>query len=191
MSTYTQQQATGTDNQPGDGSEDNARTKAVNNSLNNSTNSNSVCAKSDPDGGEKVHVSINRRIEMPPDFMFPEDETPPSDLLGRRVEEIENGSTDSQVSSNKENGTDSVDCMNILPLSELEKLRIDKSKEDNSSQEDTNCTSSITQVPSDDSRQPDGADTTLVLSEEGRSGKAKGSLLELVYLTQFISGALY
>lgn len=35
-------------------------------------------------GPEKgVHVSINRRIEMPPDFLFPENETPPSDLLGR------------------------------------------------------------------------------------------------------------
>ncbi|XP_040567666.1 apoptosis-stimulating of p53 protein 1 isoform X2 [Lepeophtheirus salmonis] len=29
-----------------------------------------------------VHISINRRIEMPPAFHFPEDQTPPSDLLG-------------------------------------------------------------------------------------------------------------
>lgn len=41
-------------------------------------------------GGEKgVHVSINRRIEMPPDFLFPEDETPPSDLLGRGTASLE------------------------------------------------------------------------------------------------------
>ena len=32
-----------------------------------------------------VHISINRRIEMPPAFLFPEDQTPPSDLLGRDV----------------------------------------------------------------------------------------------------------
>ena len=29
-----------------------------------------------------VHISINRRIEMPPAFHFPEDGTPPSDLVG-------------------------------------------------------------------------------------------------------------
>ena len=29
-----------------------------------------------------VHISINRRIEMPPAFHFPEDQTPPSDLVG-------------------------------------------------------------------------------------------------------------
>merc|ERR1719273_1642531 len=29
-----------------------------------------------------VHVSINRRIEMPPAFHFPEDQIPPSDLVG-------------------------------------------------------------------------------------------------------------
>ncbi|XP_059086191.1 apoptosis-stimulating of p53 protein 2-like isoform X2 [Tigriopus californicus] len=28
-----------------------------------------------------VHISINRRIEMPPAFHFPEDQTPPSDLI--------------------------------------------------------------------------------------------------------------
>lgn len=30
---------------------------------------------------QSVHVSINRRIEMPPAFHFPEDEAPPSDLV--------------------------------------------------------------------------------------------------------------
>lgn len=41
-------------------------------------------------GPEKgVHVSINRRIEMPPDFLFPENETPPSDLLGRATETMQ------------------------------------------------------------------------------------------------------
>ena len=30
---------------------------------------------------QNVHVSINRRIEMPPAFHFPEDEAPPSDLV--------------------------------------------------------------------------------------------------------------
>ena len=29
-----------------------------------------------------VHISINRRIQMPPAFHFPEDQTPPSDLIG-------------------------------------------------------------------------------------------------------------
>ena len=32
-----------------------------------------------------VHISINRRIEMPPAFHFPEDQTPPSDLLGGAI----------------------------------------------------------------------------------------------------------
>ena len=31
-----------------------------------------------------VHISINRRIEMPPAFHFPEDGTPPSDLVGNQ-----------------------------------------------------------------------------------------------------------
>ena len=30
---------------------------------------------------QNVHVSINRQIEMPPAFHFPEDEAPPSDLI--------------------------------------------------------------------------------------------------------------
>ena len=39
-----------------------------------------------PDGpkgayNHNVHVSINRRIQMPPEFMFPEDQAPPSDLI--------------------------------------------------------------------------------------------------------------
>ena len=29
-----------------------------------------------------VHISINRRIQMPPAFHFPEDQAPPSDLMG-------------------------------------------------------------------------------------------------------------
>ena len=31
-----------------------------------------------------VHISINRRIEMPPAFHFPEDQTPPSDLVSNQ-----------------------------------------------------------------------------------------------------------
>ncbi|XP_069938791.1 apoptosis-stimulating of p53 protein 1 isoform X4 [Cherax quadricarinatus] len=169
MSTYTQQ-TTASENQQGDVSEDSSRPKMANNTLNNSTSSTSVGVKAESEGGEKIHVSINRRIEMPPDFMFPEDETPPSDLLGRRVEEIENGNADSQVSSNKENGTDTVDNLNmapILPLGELEKLRIDNAKEGRNSQD--NSTTDAAHIPSDDSRQPDGADTTSILSEESRS----------------------
>ncbi|XP_069178677.1 apoptosis-stimulating of p53 protein 2 isoform X2 [Procambarus clarkii] len=169
MSTYTQQN-TGPESQQGDGSEDSSRPKMVNNTLNNSTSSNSIGIKADSETGEKIHVSINRRIEMPPDFMFPEDETPPSDLLGRCVDEIENENSESQVSSNKENGTDSADNLTvtpIVPISEFEKLRIDNIKEDRNSQEDS--TTIIAHIPSDESRQPDGADTTSTLSEEGRT----------------------
>jgi hypothetical protein len=32
-------------------------------------------------GNSGVHVSINRRIEMPPAFLFPETEAPPADLI--------------------------------------------------------------------------------------------------------------
>jgi len=32
-------------------------------------------------GNSGVHVSINRRIEMPPAFLFPENEAPPADLI--------------------------------------------------------------------------------------------------------------
>ena len=41
----------------------------------------------EPGGGDKgaynhnVHISINRRIQMPPAFHFPEDQAPPSDLI--------------------------------------------------------------------------------------------------------------
>lgn len=168
MSTYTQQ-TTGPDNQGGESSEDNARSKLANSSSNNQT------VKTDNESGEKVHVSINRRIEMPPDFMFPEDETPPSDLLGQRVEEIENGDSESQGGVGKESGSDSVDNMApILPLSELEKLRIDNSVNDKVTDDDdinSNKTNNNILIPNDDSRHPDGADTTHILNEEGKSGK--------------------
>ena len=47
----------------------------------------------EPGGGDKgaynhnVHISINRRIQMPPSaaFHFPEDQTPPSDLIAKDV----------------------------------------------------------------------------------------------------------
>lgn len=32
-------------------------------------------------GSSGVHISINRRIEMPPAFLFPENEAPPADLI--------------------------------------------------------------------------------------------------------------
>lgn len=42
-----------------------------------------------------VHISINRRIEMPPAFHFPEDQTPPSDLVGNHhVATAANDATD-------------------------------------------------------------------------------------------------
>ena len=37
-----------------------------------------------------VHISINRRIEMPPAFHFPEDQTPPSDLVGSHHDATDN-----------------------------------------------------------------------------------------------------
>ena len=37
-----------------------------------------------------VHISINRRIEMPPAFHFPEDQTPPSDLVGNHMDSPDN-----------------------------------------------------------------------------------------------------
>ena len=40
-------------------------------------------ADEDGKGNNFVSISINRRIEMPPAFHFPEDQTPPSDLLGQ------------------------------------------------------------------------------------------------------------
>lgn len=173
MSTYTQQPP-GPDNQSGEGADDNNRSKVANNVLNNNNNNNSGIAKSESEGGEKVHVSINSRIEMPPDFMFPEDETPPSDLLGRRVEEIENGGGD----AHKERGgaVDAVDNLQVppaLPLSELEKLRIDNAKEERNSQEDLHAANNNApggNIPSDDSRQPDGADTSSV-PIEGLTGR--------------------
>ncbi|XP_069971150.1 apoptosis-stimulating of p53 protein 2 isoform X5 [Penaeus vannamei] len=181
MSTYTQQPP-GPDNQSGEGADDNNRSKVANNVLNNNNNNNSGIAKSESEGGEKVHVSINSRIEMPPDFMFPEDETPPSDLLGRRVEEIENGGGD----AHKERGgaVDAVDNLQVppaLPLSELEKLRIDNAKEERNSQEDLHAANNNApggNIPSDDSRQPDGADTSSVPIEgltEGDVEKSNGS----------------
>ena len=33
--------------------------------------------------GPNVHISINRRIEMPSEMHFPEDQTPPLDLIGQ------------------------------------------------------------------------------------------------------------
>ncbi|CAL4065168.1 unnamed protein product [Meganyctiphanes norvegica] len=160
MSTYTQQPS-GADNY--EATEDN-------NWPNNVNNNNNIIHKRDSEG-EKVHVSINRRIEMPPDFMFPEDETPPSDLLGQRVEEIENG----YVETRTENGLDLVDNLHApsVPYNELEKLRIDVSKEDNSNQDKGNSNmvysntpvSNISHTTLEESRQPDGADTPTALQE--------------------------
>ncbi|XP_042881052.1 apoptosis-stimulating of p53 protein 2-like isoform X2 [Penaeus japonicus] len=185
MSTYTQQPP-GPDSQPGEGADDNNRSKVANNVLNNNNNNSSSSsggAKSESDGGEKVHVSINSRIEMPPDFMFPEDETPPSDLLGRRVEEIENGGDGHHKDTR---GSDAVDNLHVssssgLPVGELEKLRIDNAKEDRSSQENIHSANNNApggNIPSDDSRQPDGADTSSVPIEghtEGDGEKSMGS----------------
>jgi apoptosis-stimulating of p53 protein 1 len=42
-----------------------------------------------------VHISINRRIEMPPAFHFPEDQTPPSDLVGGREDMTDNAGASS------------------------------------------------------------------------------------------------
>ncbi|KAK7068063.1 hypothetical protein SK128_004922 [Halocaridina rubra] len=159
MSTYTQQSAT--DSQSGDGNDENAKSKVANIIPNHNSNTNN--AKTEPETGEKIHVSINRRIEMPPDFMFPEDETPPSDLLGQKVDEIENGGLDAQ--SSQENGMDAVDNASVhstLPLTELEKLRIDHSKEDGRIHLEESTTAK------EDSRKPDGADTSSVTIEEGR-----------------------
>merc|ERR1719232_1397590 len=36
---------------------------------------------SSSDSAQSVHISMNRRFEMPPAFHFPEDEAPPSDLI--------------------------------------------------------------------------------------------------------------
>ncbi|XP_066983103.1 apoptosis-stimulating of p53 protein 2 isoform X5 [Macrobrachium rosenbergii] len=163
MSTYTQQ--TGTDPQSAEGSDDGAINKVANNIHNSVSNS-----KTESDTGEKIHVSINRRIEMPPDFMFPEDETPPSDLLGQKVEEIENGTSDTQATQ-QENGMDTIDHITMqpsLPVTELEKLRINHSKEDKMSQEESTLANNGVHIPKDDSRKPDGADTNSVTIEEGR-----------------------
>ncbi|XP_064101220.1 apoptosis-stimulating of p53 protein 2-like isoform X2 [Macrobrachium nipponense] len=163
MSTYTQQ--TGTDPQSAEGSDDGAINKVANNIHNSVSNS-----KTESDTGEKIHVSINRRIEMPPDFMFPEDETPPSDLLGQKVEEIENGTSDTQAIQ-QENGMDTIDHIAMqpsLPVTELEKLRINHSKEDKMSQEESTLANNGVHIPKDDSRKPDGADTNSVTIEEGR-----------------------
>ena len=40
-----------------------------------------VSAASSDGGLQSVHMSVNRRIEMPPSYHFPEDEAPPSDLI--------------------------------------------------------------------------------------------------------------
>lgn len=164
VSTYTQQSST--DSQSADGIEDNGKIKSANNIHNSNANNN---AKIESETGEKVHVSINRRIEMPPDFMFPEDETPPSDLLGQKVDEIENGSADPHV-NHQENGMDAIDNFNMqssLPLTELEKLRIDHSQEDVNINHEENLTISNVHTK-DDPRKPDGADTSSVTIEEGR-----------------------
>ena len=40
-----------------------------------------VSTTSGENGSQGVHISMNRRFEMPPAFHFPEDEAPPSDLI--------------------------------------------------------------------------------------------------------------
>lgn len=157
VSTYTQQQASGTsgtgDTQtPDEDTTTTSTTSSATKPPKQPTNNNN----NNTDGTEKIHVSINRRIEMPPDFMFPEDETPPSDLLGRRVDEIEAGADVTDRSS-----SDSVDNLST-PLMSLSELRIDGGKEGEEVDEE------VDEELREESRQPDGADTmTLLANEEG------------------------
>ena len=53
-----------------------------------------------PDNSDqsKIHVTYSRRIEMPPDFMFPEGEAPPSDLINRRRLSAQDDLSQQQVS---------------------------------------------------------------------------------------------
>ncbi|XP_063851388.1 apoptosis-stimulating of p53 protein 2-like isoform X3 [Scylla paramamosain] len=152
MSTYTQAGGGGSGgggDTPGT-PEDDSTTTTSNKPKSTTTNNNNV------DGSEKIHVSINRRIEMPPDFMFPEDETPPSDLLGRRVEEME--------ADGGERVVDSVD--NAAPLISLSELRIEGSKDEGEAEQGVEEREDATGLLREENRQPDGADTSTLLASE-------------------------
>lgn len=72
----------------------NSGTQINNNNINNNNNNNNNIINSDMNGSAvhltgvggnsnngNIHLTINRRIEMPPAFMFPENEAPPADLM--------------------------------------------------------------------------------------------------------------
>ncbi len=71
-------------------------------------------------GNHNVHVSINRRIEMPPAFHFPEDQTPPSDLLGH-----EGDSTPQDVGDNASASSPMFPMMNQI-YKEFDQLSIEE-----------------------------------------------------------------
>jgi hypothetical protein len=50
-------------------------------------------------GNSGVHVSINRRIEMPPAFLFPETEAPPADLISTSSASEQSSTTFSSTTS--------------------------------------------------------------------------------------------
>lgn len=50
-------------------------------------------------GNSGVHVSINRRIEMPPAFLFPETEAPPADLISSSSASEQSSATFSSATS--------------------------------------------------------------------------------------------
>jgi hypothetical protein len=56
-------------------------------------------------GNSGVHVSINRRIEMPPAFLFPETEAPPADLISSSASEQSSATFSSATSLTLSSGS--------------------------------------------------------------------------------------
>jgi len=70
-------------------------------SINGSTGVSSV----NNNGNSGIHVSINRRIEMPPAFLFPETEAPPADLISSSTSETSSATFSSTTSLTLSSGS--------------------------------------------------------------------------------------
>lgn len=78
VSTHPAEEGTSVDDDMPSASENESEDSSSNPRVNGGASNNGLMVRPN----HNVHISINRRIEMPPAFHFPEDQTPPSDLVG-------------------------------------------------------------------------------------------------------------
>ena len=165
MSTYTQQQLDQQQQQQQQQQNNN------NNQVTSDGGNNNDKEQDQSDGfiDQNVHVSLNRRIEMPPDFMFPECEAPPSDLInGPSTGEVERDTSVVDNRAQPPSGTGQVYLQQPSQfIGELERLKI---------------TGNLQRTPNDEIMDEDDSEEIKVREENGREeyeiNRGNGNMLQ-------------